>query len=258
MGLRDVVRLAEGSHRISLPLSSWLAAGNEALISDPVLAEKVIRLITTNGEPQDRSGAWHPSSFGQCPRRMAYAYLGEEPLREFNPTLRMIFADGTWRHLRWQVILMEAGIVTDIEVPVRHPELRISGSMDGENAEEGWGLEIKGTRMFDRATAGVFPEHVRQLHGYLLARPDIDRFLVIYEDKTSQRWVEHEVQRDDNLIEELTALLEELNAHVDNGTLPEPLDACHSHTAPWPSCPYRAICPAPSPDVAARRGSARA
>ena len=54
-----------------------------------------------------------------------FQYIGVPVMSRGDSRLHSIFIDGTWRHIRWQMMLLEAGILTDIEVPFHDDELRL-------------------------------------------------------------------------------------------------------------------------------------
>ena len=117
---------------------------------------------------------------------------------DVDPGLHAIFIDGTWRHLRWQMLLLTAGILTDIEVPFHRPDMRLRGSLDGQNADEAWGFELKGTSDTEIVVGRKepIPYHILQVHTYFIGKPELERFSLIYEDKRYQSWKEIVVERD--------------------------------------------------------------
>ena len=109
---------------------------------------------------------------------------------------------------------------------------------DGVNDKEGWLLELKGTSNFAGVQrSGVMAAHKKQTQAYLLA--SATRCVVIYECKSSQQWAEFEVERDDEIAAEITAILTELNHAIDSGEMPEVLDDCKNQTGTtFARCPY--------------------
>lgn len=242
MSLKNAVRMARLNSRITPKLQSWLTKHPEGVkVTDPAIMKKVEDILM--GVSKSRAGAFHPSQLYQCPRAQVYGYYDVPTVREFNPQLQNIFNDGHFRHLRWQITLLEAGILTDVEVPVYDPINRIEGSMDGVNSKENWMFELKGTSQFRQVQQrGALPAHIKQVHAYLFVS-GIPEAIILYEDKSTQQWHEITVQRDETIIGEIKGILEELNYSVDNDTLPERYEDCENQTgATYNSCQYASVC----------------
>lgn len=239
--LKKHIKIAKQNTVITPKLHAWLNNNDGVHVTDPKILEKVLDILKPSDG--DRSGAFHPSQLYQCKRSQVFAFYNAEGLYEYNPTLQNLFNDGHYRHLRWQIMLLEAGIISDVEVPVNMPEYRLTGSMDGVNEEEGWMFELKGTSQFREITKnGVMPAHRKQVNAYLLAS-DLESALVVYECKMSQQWQEIEVHRDDQTIREIKEILEELNDSIENNIMPEILDDCKNKKGPiYNNCSYKEIC----------------
>jgi len=207
-------------------------------------AELLARLVTT--PPRDRSGSFSGSARGSCERAQVFQYLNA-PQRDgkVNTTLQSVFLDGTWRHLRWQMLLLAAGrhydVPVEVEVPFRDDDLRLRGSVDG--IVDGRGFELKGTRMMHAALKAPFASHVLQVHSYMVLA-DLDIFSVVYEDKATQETVEHVVVRDPKTEKKVRDELARLNEAVDQQVLPPILPGCQADTKSqaWWDCAYRDIC----------------
>ena len=242
MTLKNVVRMARLNSRITPKLQGWLTNHPDGVkVTSPEVMEKVTKILM--GVSKSRAGAFHPSQLYQCPRAQVYGYYDAPSTREFNPQLQNIFNDGHFRHLRWQITLLEAGILTDVEVPVFDPVRRIEGSMDGVNSNENWMFELKGTSQFKQIQQkGAMPAHIKQIHAYLYAS-GIPEAIILYENKSSQEWLEISVQRDDSIIEEICDILDKLNNAIDTNTLPERYKDCENKTgATYNACAYASIC----------------
>lgn len=220
----------------------WLNANDGIHTDDPEIIEKVVSILAP--PTGDRSGHFHPSQLYQCPRKQIFEFHGLEPeIRNFNPTLQNLFNDGHFRHLRWQVMLLNAGILTDIEVKTGLPHYRLGGSMDGVNEDEGWVFELKGTSQFASVQRnGVMPAHKKQIQAYLLAS-GYDTAYIVYEDKSSQNWAEYEVKKDSETVAEIESILVMLNKALDGEEMPEPYDDCKNQTGTtFDRCPYSRVC----------------
>lgn len=242
MSLKGVVRMARYNARITPKMQAWLTNHPEGVrVTSKATMKRVQEILME--KPKPRSGAFHPSQFYTCPRAQMFGYYGVPTVREFNPQLQNIFNDGHFRHLRWQVSLLEAGILTDIEVPVNDPIRRIEGSMDGVNTNENWMFELKGTSQFRQIQQkGALPAHIKQVNAYLFVS-GIPEAVILYEDKSTQNWQETTIYKDDKVMGELIEILDELNYCVDNDELPERYEDCENQTgATFNACPYQSVC----------------
>lgn len=190
---------------------------------------------------EDRSGRFGASSRGMCKRRQIFGFLGMPGGKLLPPDTQNLFNDGKWRHLRWQMMCLQAGAITHAEHPYSYPQLRVSGSMDGLNSYESFGFELKGDRNAARVMGGIPEAHDLQIHTMLLAT-GWDRFVYIIEDKSTQNWREIIVRRDKRLITEVRTELEELNDHIEDISLPEVLPACAAKAGPYRTCPFAHQC----------------
>ncbi len=240
--LKNHLKVARRNKFITPKLHGWLSQNPDGIKTDnPDIQKRILEILKPS--VGDRSGAFHPSQLYQCPRAQVFGYLNIPVTRSYNPTLQNLFNDGHFRHLRWQVMLLSAGILTDVEVPVAIPESRLTGSMDGVNADEGWMFELKGTSQFKTIMyRGALPAHIKQVNAYMLAS-GLEKTIIVYECKSSQDWTEIEVGRDETIINEISNILTELNGALDNNTLPEVKHDCKNQTgSEFNSCPYSSIC----------------
>jgi len=240
VSLSKHIKIAKRNSTITPRLMGWLSSHGEVKLEDPVTTERVLQILAPSDH--DRSGVFHPSQLYECERKQLFEFDGLPKLRRYDPTLQNLFNDGHFRHLRWQVMLLNAGILTDIEVAVSIPELRLAGSMDGANFVDGWMFELKGTSQFNTVMQkGAMPAHIQQVHAYLLAS-GLEKAIIVYEDKSSQQWQEIEVIRDEEKIEEILSILKRLNTAIDSDQLPEMLDECKNQTGRFARCPYATVC----------------
>jgi hypothetical protein len=241
MSLKKHIRMARRNRIITPRLHGWLANNNGIKIEDESIRQRVIEILSPSDG--DRSGSFHPSQLYKCPRAQVFEYLGAPSAKSYNPVLQNLFNDGHFRHLRWQVMLLSAGILTDVEVPVALEKYRLTGSMDGMNRNDGWMFELKGTSQYKAVQQkGAMPAHVKQVNAYLMAS-GLERAVIVYECKSSQDWTEIEVEKDPVIISELEEILESLNDAIETGTLPEVKDACKNQEgSEYNSCAYSDIC----------------
>ena len=219
-------------------------AEHRGLTVGPEAAALLSRLVTT--PPRDRSGSFSGSARGSCERAQVFQYLNvPADGRVVDPVLQSVFLDGTWRHLRWQMLLLAAGehydVPVQVEVPFSNSELRLRGSVDGIVDDRGF--ELKGTRAFHAAKQKPFPAHNLQIHSYMVLA-DLDLFSVVYEDKATQQVAEHVVTRNKATTKRVLDELNRLNEAVDHEVLPEVHEGCRGVTKSqeWWDCPYRNVC----------------
>jgi hypothetical protein len=243
MKLKQAVRFAKMNTKITPRLTPWLVSNpNGVRITKDEVATKVMEILRPS-ITKSRAGAFHPSQLYQCPRAQVFGYFDAPSLRSYDPQLQNIFNDGHFRHLRWQIMLLEAGILTDVEVAVHVPQIRLEGSIDGVNAMEDWMFELKGTSQFRTVQNGnAMPAHIKQVHAYLLAS-GLKEAVIIYEDKSSQQWSEILIEKNPVIIDEIKEILDGLNSAIDNNKLPERLEECENQKgATYNSCSYSEIC----------------
>lgn len=192
----------------------------------------------------DRSGRFGASSRGKCERAQMWTYLGMPGRRIIEPETLNLFNDGKFRHLRWQVMLVQSGAATHAEYPLSYKKYRMTSSVDALNAEERFLFELKGDRHMARllnAEGGVVPEHNLQIHS-MFFMTGWDTASYVMEDKSTQDFREIIVRRDPAIIAKVKNELERLNEHVEHRTLPEPLASCQSKEGPYRTCPFAAPC----------------
>ena len=117
MSLTKTLRAARlGANHIITPRLKEFLRNNPNLVVDDWVADKIHEQLVK--QPRVRSGSFSSSAAGDCPRKQIFQYLGIEPDEPVSPTTQNVFYDGTWRHLRWQAVLLQAGLITEIEYPL--------------------------------------------------------------------------------------------------------------------------------------------
>jgi len=140
--------------------------------------------------------------------------------------------------LRWQMMGLDAGIFTHVEVPYAKPEYRLTVSVDAVNEDEGWLFELKGSRtMFGEPPM----PHLLQIHTYFLAT-GMKRAVYVVEHKATQEWREWVIDVDPALYRVVLDELRALNHAVDERKLPKVLDECKSKQGCFKDCPYATKC----------------
>ena len=182
-----------------------------------------------------------------CSRRQELAFLGLPVWPVTDKKLLQIFANGKWVHLRWQAMLLEAGILDSIEVGISSKRYRAKGSLAGEGiAQTGrfldrdFGFELKGRNDFQfntQAAKGVDEKTRKQVDRYFLVS-GMDLFIIMNENKNDQTWKEWVFVRDEGRVTEQKEELKELNAAIDKQTLHPKLPECKRGEGEWKKCPF--------------------
>lgn len=251
-----------------------MATNPDMYFSDKV-ADFVRKQLTK--PPKERRGVFSPSALGGCSRAQVFRFTKIETKKTINTDLQNIFMTGHFMHLKWQCLLLQAGIIEDAEVEVRHAKRNLMGTMDGigiipqskldafpevydvpykpaimaghkwrsQRDKKYFGLEIKSIngRNFDFLLRNNAPNlsHIYQVHVYMAAS-GLSVFSVVYENKDSGEWKEFTVVRDPQILRDVEAKLGALQNYVDTRTLPTILEPCQSHTGPYRSCPFASQC----------------
>lgn len=207
--------------------------------------------ITT---PQrNRRMTFSASARGACPREQVFQFTSVKPVPKLNSDLHAIFHMGTFIHLKWQALLLDAGILHDVEISCTDEELNMTGTLDGmglipddhplaSHEEYGWELKSINSHGFrwvnDR---GPNAHHLLQIHAYMLMT-GWDVWSLVYEDKDTSQWKEFVVHRDPALIEQVQEELTYLNDSVFYKTLPPVLDECQKRQGAYRKCAFAHSC----------------
>ena len=259
--LATLVRGAKRSDLIITPRLNQFLMNNNNLELDKDVAGRIHELLLA--KPRDRRFSFSSSSAGDCERKQVYNYLGVEDEENFgaiSPQLQMIFYDGTWRHLRWQSVLLQAKIIDTVERPLLWKKKRSRGTMDGagvvpdNHPHVSWrgkefGFELKGMNSWgykSRIEKNTPREdHLEQVHRYFLSG-GFPLFVIIYENKDTQEWIEFVIEPNPQMVQKQREELDRLNYAVDNKELPLMQPSCQKLTGKdFTSCPYgnkRGVC----------------
>lgn len=246
---------------ITQRIEEWLVANPQGVtVQTPELMRVLVDLVQRPPN-MNRGGKFH-SNRGTCERAQVFTYIGLPERQRYMPELQNIFNDGTWRHIRWQLMGLMAGVFTHVEVSAQGGKLYTAGNdpvpydtsaadsmrlglrADAVNFDEGFGVEIKGTGNLDWVIKnGISPQHLLQCHSYFYTFPELSRWVYVAEDKRSQKWREIVIERDPRIVREVANELADLNAYVDKKVLPPMLMPCKAKTGEnYDQCPYNRIC----------------
>lgn len=232
------------TQRVTPLIETFLMDNPEGVIWDDAgfaLFREIVQRAQGN-DAAGRAGRFGASSRGTCKRRQMFSFLGMPSLRIMDPEVQNLFNDGKWRHLRWQMMLVQSGAATHAEWPAVLKKFRMKVSMDALNADERWIFELKGDRYIPRILGEGIPEaHVLQIHSMLLVT-GWSEAVYIMEDKGTQQWREFAVTKDPAIMRVVREEMEELNSHVERRVLPDVLPACAVKEGPYRTCPYARQC----------------
>lgn len=243
--IKTIVNLVKDDRLILTPgVHKWLVKHPEGLVLDEELTSLLSKL--TRKQPRDRSASFSCSARNQCVRRQQFQFIGLPQQRTLDAELQNKFNDGTWRHLRWQMMLLKAGLLTEIEYPVYSKALNLRGSMDGRGVSKrygNFGFELKGVGSLSFIPEGPYPNHIYQIHSYFAADSSLDVFSLVYEDKMTQRWKEFVIERDPVVMRAVRKELARLNRATAKKQLLPVFEECKYARGPtYRQCPYSGTC----------------
>jgi hypothetical protein len=229
----------------------YLATHPNILVDDTI-AQFVVDELTT---PQrNRRMTFSASSRGACPREQVFQFTSVKPVAKTNSDLYAIFHQGTFMHLKWQALLLDAGILSEPEVKCTWEEYNLTGTIDGKGVVPsdhplradhdvfGWELKSINSRgyqwILDR---GPNHHHLLQIHAYMLAT-GWRIWSLCYENKDTQQWKEFLVTFDPEIAEEVEAELDYLNRCVNEKKLPPVLEECQQRTGAYRKCAFAHVC----------------
>jgi hypothetical protein len=211
----------------------YLSTRSDVELTEDMESE-LLRLMTDDSNSK-RDGRFGASSRGTCMRAQLWSYLGMPQTGDVDYVLNNIFMDGKWRHARWQLMGLAAGVFTDVEVSYTEPKYKLGTSIDAINRDEGWLFELKGAHMIPKE---VPEKHLLQIHTYFLVT-GYDRCSYVVECKRTQEFREWVVSRDDAMMTQVREELETLNGYTDDRKLPPILPECEAKEGAYKRCPYR-------------------
>lgn len=213
---------------------------------DVVLSEAALRFVLSelSSGDRDRRYTFSASGRGACLRQQMLGYLGTKGSKTFTSDQAATFIHGTWTHLKWQAMGLDAGWLSEVEVPCRWDEYGLTGTIDGLlDTGEGWELKSINSRGFRRVCEeGPEEKHIFQVHSYMMAT-GIRAWSIMYECKDDQGWREWVVPYDEDVAGELITELEALKHSRESRELPPILDGCMKREGNhYRNCPFKDTC----------------
>ena len=185
------------------------------------------------------------SGLGGCERRLLFGYAGVEQLGE-DPDAQDLMSMGSHDHLFWQVEGLSMGWLKLCERFVLNKRTRVGGSIDGIIFDDSiWELKTVTTGKFSKMTDQNWPfhDHLVQADEYG-EQWGSDYISIVYQDRQYGTYREFRIERDDKINKWRLELIERLNNHLADDTLPPMLADCEIRVGPtYRQCPYRKYCP---------------
>lgn len=236
MKFGEAMRMAKGDDYIRSRYNDYIAGERDVRAEQ----EHTTRLL---GIPErDRTKSWAASGAGKCLRQRQFSFLGM-PGKQPDSHALNIFLNGTWVHIRHQVVGLTAGYLKDVEVPLELPEINLRGTADAVDDTDAL-VEYKSINMngfMQVRQFGVKADHKLQVHSYMLAG-GFQGARVVYENKNTNDIIEFYVERDERLIRDVRHDLEELNVATENDYLLPMLEECKKKEGQYRWCPFASQC----------------
>lgn len=250
--LESAQQAQSGDLLVTPRLDTWLARNPNM---DPSTETVEIVLRGELATPQrDRRMTFSASSRGACRRAQVFEFTDLPSVARSNPDLHAKFHDGTFRHMRWQLWLIESGILDEVEVSAQEDQLWLTGTIDGIGLTPdhligdygprfGWELKGCNSRSFRFVLdQGPNESHLLQIHAYFLLRPDLETWSLVYESKDTNEWKEFVVRRDQAYLDQVRREIQDLQSYVLSQDLPPILPDCKRKQGPYKTCPFAHAC----------------
>lgn len=253
--LNRMIRSRKGVGKIVTPFyEDYLREHNNMQFSEELIDEVIKGDLAT---PQrDRTKSLSASSLGFCQRAHLYQYF-DQPQKKRRTANMPIFHNGTFVHLRWQMILRHQGILREVEVPLSktHSGILLRGTSDGigvlpfddATEDDQFIFELKSINSYGFKSVmeyGPKKEHLYQFHAYMWMA-DIDRYSIVYEDKNTQDYIEYTGRLDEAILKDVLKEVSELSDAVSTpeDAFPDMLDDCKFKSGyTYKGCPFRDVC----------------
>jgi hypothetical protein len=200
------------------PVTRAMARWDGKLTEEAVRRVHELELVDITGDRSSGEGRFRGSLLGSCHRMQMMSHLGYIGAPPTDEGLGMM-NDGTQRHYWWQKVGLSTGFLTKIESKAAYEPYFFGGQLDGEgeDAYGTYGFELKTTNpvrfkknraLYEyqdpkeytrvKKSGSLMTKHAIQVGGYFKARPDLERFSVVYEERSyGTPWFEVVVTRDD-------------------------------------------------------------
>ena len=251
---------AEGGLNLSPVVAQLHAQWMERPESEQVFTEAALKRgmeVLSNQHKVVRSNRFSGSGLDQCKRRQLFSFSGY-PQAPINLDSADIMRSGTAAHFWIMLEGLSAGWLKEAEVFFKDDHYRLGGTLDGFLFDDSiWEYKSVASTVFNsvantskqykEVTEGKKPgpkyEHELQCEGYELLTGQQLKSL-FYQDRNFGQYIEYRLGPNAEIRANLIDLLEELNAHENDNTLPPMYDSCESRVGTtYKECPYRLVCP---------------
>jgi len=204
-----------------------------------MLIEKINKLYDRKDKPKERN-KFFVSETNKCPLAILYSFK-KVPKPKIDPVVYRLFADGDDAPARLIKDFIKLRILVATEINIPDNDL-FSGRADAIVTidNELYVVEIKAVnnKKFERMTKPS-PEQVKQLQLYLYSF-NINKGIILIENKDNQQLREFVVERDDTLINQLIESFKKLWIEIESNQLPEKPKDLPQWKCTY--CPYSEIC----------------
>lgn len=245
--LSELLKAVKNDLPITVRHDQWLTRNANAKYSTQAIEFARKALSHQVGGNRDRISSFRSSGTGSCHRRQVFRFLNFAEHQATDAGTSNIFHTGNMLHLKWQMAGLTEGWLVEAEVACMNEDLRFGGTLDGI-LYDGSGFEFKSINSRGWSSVmnyGVKEEHLLQVHAYMVLRPEIEKFSVVYENKDNGEWREFRIQKDEEHYRQVRGEIDQLNHYIDRQQLPVMLPDCEKQEGRvFRQCPYREICPA--------------
>jgi hypothetical protein len=205
----------------------------------------------------ERSNRFSASGLDHCPRRQIFSFMG---LRQTPPDIQGadIMRSGTAAHFWIMMEGLSAGWLLEAEVFYRDDHYSLGGTLDGVLSDASiWEYKSVSANVFrdvttsteqsfidsEEKTMGPKFGHRLQLEAYELLT-GMDLKSLFYQHRDYGAYKEYRLGHDEPVRVKLITLLEKLNGHIEDNTLPPMYDSCERGTGDvFKKCPFKDVCP---------------
>ena len=237
--------------------AQWMERSEAEQAFTPAALQRGMEVLS-NQHKVKRDARFSASGLGQCKRRQLFSFAG---VQQAPPNLDSadIMRSGTAAHFWIMLEGLSAGWLAEAETFYMDPHYRVGGTLDGIITDGSiWEYKSVASTVFNSVSAssksfakqdkptGPKFDHLLQCDAYdLLTGAQVKS--LFYQDRNFGQYAEYRLGSDSGLSGirgTLISLLEELNGHEQDNTLPPMFDGCESRAGQvYNECPYRFVCP---------------
>lgn len=244
----DELKMTELIKSVDKPITmrheKWLSSNSNPNYSQRALEFAAKALKGEIGGNRERKSLFRASSAGSCQRKQVFSAAGVKGNHVIDSDLANIFATGNFLHLKWQMAGLTEGWLAVAELAVESKEYNFGGTLDGV-IDDGSLFEFKSInpRGFAQVCEwGPRHDHLLQAHGYMWLA-NLPAVSFIYEDKGSGEWREFRIHRDELIVDAVIGMVDDMENHLAEKTLPAPLPDCVKKTGyVYRHCPFKETC----------------